>query len=181
MKRALVILTAVMVVFFVLNGAMQQDRGFRLRIQSMFQKDVQFVGRAEFGSIYKTGVKYVPEDSLVEYSWDGRLMIWGHIRPLGREPFQIRANFDGYFGDKTEAASLVTFGQDSIYCYSCAIDGRIPATVFINYQNRDALYIYGQKYDIGDAIDVAVSLMTVGEGKYEISDYPLEPIVSSGE
>jgi len=174
LRKASIILTVALAVFFVLNTAMHLNRGFRLRVQSMFQENIQLVGRADFGSIYRTGVKLVPEDSLVEYSWNGHFVLRGHIRPLGRGPQQIRADFNGYFSDKTEEAHLVTFNADSIYCYSCSIDGHFPATVFINYLNRDALYIYSQNYKIEDAIDIAVSLMTEGEGEYEIIDYYLK-------
>ena len=181
MKRALGILTVLMIIFVILNWAMQINRGFRLRVQSWFQDDIQLLGHGDYGNIYKTGVKHVPEDSLIEYSWDSHLMLRGHIRPLGRGPQQTRADFDGYFRDKTKVSFLMTIKSDSIYCYLCLIDGRIPATVFINYESRDALYIYGLNYDIKDAIDVAIALMTVGEGDYEISDYPLGPFASFEE
>jgi hypothetical protein len=173
MKRASGILTVLMIIFVILNWAMQNNRGFRLRVQSWFQDDIQLLGHGDYGNIYKTGVKHVPEDSLIEYSWDSHLMLRGHIRPLGRGPQQIRADFDGYFRDKTKVSFLMTVKSDSIYCYLCLIDGRFPETVFINYTSRDALYIYGQNYEFADAIDVAVSLLIVGEVEYEISDYPL--------
>lgn len=136
---------------------------FYYRIKSILTPDVELIRRDEIiGSVYKIATSYFPNDSLIEYYWDGNYAIQGGINfnPTDSLFLGQMASIQDKFSGSKMAVSTISTGENSIFLKTIYQDNKeMIITIVYDFINGEGLYIYGPDYTFDQACRLALIIL----------------------
>lgn len=159
---------------------MEHNDPYLCLVKSYFNPAVELVYDNEpLGKIYKTNILRAPEDSLIEYYWNGNYILVGSLQRVEEDKNKYFLDLMVPYIDNMKYHSSISIKQDTLYILTIAAQNEkeYTKTSITQFNRNIGIHIYGDEYSFEDSYRLASYFIYGKLESYDILDITQYPPV----